>query len=562
MTRRSLVLVGTIFCASPLWAQNQQQSLPPSVIRTTARLVQISCVVEGKGKASLPGLTAADFRLFDKKEEQPITGFSIGWSDGAPLATEALPPGYFTNRTGLGQELSPSATVILISHADLPNLDEHRARKQLLKFLATVQPWERIALYTLEGGLRVLHDFTSDPAQLAQALEKYQPEKKKRRRSTLLTGGRSLLFQRPGWQDPFLEYQRQIATAEERSWAFESASALEAIAQRMARFPGRKNLVWVTTSVPFELPSRKLARQPGTMDPLDARLERLARTLQEANISVYPVNPIGIQLDFSPSFSSGGIWYGSDGYGYGYGYQPSYSVFDSGWSWSVYSQDFTNERSFADRTGGRAFVHSNDIAGALRRALNDARRTYVLGFYPAHNKWDGSFRKVNVKLVGKPGWKPRCRQGYYALPDSTPNQQDGIHDLARAVASPLESTGLAFDAFARLSSTSGGDVLEMQLRVEARDLILDLRQGSWAGALQLVLVEFGADGRITGNRGEELTVEVPADRFDQLQKDGLKIWRNLVPQRLTTMVRVILRDSRGSRLGSITIPLSSLASAR
>src|SRR3989442_1340554 len=45
----------------------------------------------------------------------------------------------------------------------------------------------------------------------------------------------------------------------------------------------------------------------------------------------------------------------------------------------------------ADRTGGRAFYNTNDIQGSVRRAIEDSRVTYVLGFYPTHGNWDAKF---------------------------------------------------------------------------------------------------------------------------------------------------------------------------
>ncbi len=39
-------------------------------------------------------------------------------------------------------------------------------------------------------------------------------------------------------------------------------------------------------------------------------------------------------------------------------------------------------RDLADETGGRAFVNTNDLTGAIRQAVQDAAVTYTIGFYP------------------------------------------------------------------------------------------------------------------------------------------------------------------------------------
>jgi VWFA-related protein len=55
---------------------------------------------------------------------------------------------------------------------------------------------------------------------------------------------------------------------------------------------------------------------------------------------------------------------------------------------------FATMRVLADRTGGRAFYNNNDLAAAMRRATEDASRTYVLGYYPSHDSWNGKFREI------------------------------------------------------------------------------------------------------------------------------------------------------------------------
>ena len=68
-------------------------------------------------------------------------------------------------------------------------------------------------------------------------------------------------------------------------------------------------------------------------------------------------------------------------------------------------------------TGGRAFRGSNDIAGSVRQALDDARVVYVLGYQPDHGAWDGKFRPIEVR-VKRTGARVRYRRGYFAVGDA------------------------------------------------------------------------------------------------------------------------------------------------
>jgi hypothetical protein len=47
----------------------------------------------------------------------------------------------------------------------------------------------------------------------------------------------------------------------------------------------------------------------------------------------------------------------------------------------------------AARTGGRPFFNTNDIGRAIERAIDDASVTYLLGYAPANDSWDGKSRK-------------------------------------------------------------------------------------------------------------------------------------------------------------------------
>ena len=57
-------------------------------------------------------------------------------------------------------------------------------------------------------------------------------------------------------------------------------------------------------------------------------------------------------------------------------------------------------RELADPTGGRAAYNTNDLARAVRRAIDDARVTYTLGYYSTDEAQDGKFREIKVKVTG------------------------------------------------------------------------------------------------------------------------------------------------------------------
>ena len=96
---------------------------------------------------------------------------------------------------------------------------------------------------------------------------------------------------------------------------------------------------------------------------------------------------------------------------------------------------------FSSRTGGVATINTNNISGALKRALDDARYSYSLAYHTTNSKADGKFRKIEIK-VNRPGLKLRYRNGYSA--DEQGKEPAGIMkgDLDEASQSPVSQTGV------------------------------------------------------------------------------------------------------------------------
>ena len=72
--------------------------------------------------------------------------------------------------------------------------------------------------------------------------------------------------------------------------------------------------------------------------------------------------------------------------------------------------------ALAHDTGGRAIFNSNELAHGLKRALAETAVYYLLAWKPDANKPSASkFRRIEVKLINKPGLTARMRRGFYDL---------------------------------------------------------------------------------------------------------------------------------------------------
>ena len=356
--------VGCLLVASTLAgaaASGQAPDAPvgPSAPRVTSRIVEVSVVAEDKQGRPVVDLRAEELVLTDGGRPERIVSFTAQPLPSA--AATALPPGTFTNRLDRLADGSPSVTAILFDGLNTPMARQSYARQQVLAFLKQVEPGNTMALYTLGRGLNVLQDLTRDPRPLVRALEQYRgelsPETGVARLDTAGTG----LERFGSWLD---ELETNLIEHYAKDRALRTLRSLVAIANHLEKVPGRKNLVWVSGSFPVwigrdrvRLPERP---GPGEQD-LWPEIDRAARALNSANLAVYPVDARGLMapLDYEPERAS-----------------------ISREMQLANRSGFAAMDTLAERTGGEAFYNDNDLGRAFRRAAEDSRVAYRLGYQP------------------------------------------------------------------------------------------------------------------------------------------------------------------------------------
>jgi Ca-activated chloride channel family protein len=82
-------------------------------------------------------------------------------------------------------------------------------------------------------------------------------------------------------------------------------------------------------------------------------------------------------------------------------------------------------QKLCEETGGSAFFtgDANALELAFGRISKELRSTYMLTYTPTNNKYDGSERKIEVRLAdNRDGLKIKSRKGYKAISDSLKKQ--------------------------------------------------------------------------------------------------------------------------------------------
>ena len=378
-------------CLSCLFLVTAQTppALNQPVLRVTTRLVQINVIAQDKKGKPVTDLTLDDFSIKDEGKDQKISLFSLETSGPSKLdnAVDAGKPTVVRTFSNRIEQRTHTVTAILFDSLNTRFQDQAYAKQELIKYLKQVQPGDAVGLYLLGSNLQLLHDFTTSTASLLGALAKY-----KGRINNEVADSEPLAADTGNeGMDQFLDQSNQtIADYTNVNRAQQTMSALESIASHLGRLPGRKNLVWISGGFPFSI---GLDDVTGPRDISDTREKRTfsveaaraATALSNANLAVYPVDARALMTDARFGADRGG----------GTGKASRAMVAKP----PPVDRNYDTMEIMAERTGGRAFHNVNDLAGAIRQAIDESRVTYLLGFYPAHQTWDGEFHKWLVRKI-------------------------------------------------------------------------------------------------------------------------------------------------------------------
>jgi hypothetical protein len=333
----------------------------------------------------------------------------------------------------------------------------------------------------------------------------------------------------------------------------ETIEALRAIARHVAGYPGRKNLLWISSSFPIAINPDINGFQ--SFRDYGSQMEELANTMGEAKIAVYPIDPGGAQ-----TFSTMQANRRSRG---GFSGRSADSI-------TRESQMQMNSQAtmeiLAGDTGGQICTDNNDLGYCVKKAVNDSSAFYEIAYYPEMSDWHGEFHKIRTPLLGpgplivktkQSGVHLAYRQGYFARPDGSENS-----DPKTATAQIQQAACEDF-----LTATS----VTLAVRVLPPDSLQQVKYWVLVDPETITFPDAGGNER-------GLNLMVAACTFDkagkplQLTQDPIErkltdheyktlLAQHFVPRNLvisagpgTAMVRVLAKDLSSGRIGSVNIP--------
>ncbi len=540
---RGAVILALWLVPSSLASQNPQ----PPQIKVSTRLVEFGVIVRDKD-GPVEDMTKDDFVVLDRGKQQKISVFTVGSSESAPQPAQPLPPNTFSNLPQYGSNRPRSVTIILLDNLNTlsgstPEIYEStpfwledrlaNAKQHLIEFLKKLDRDDRIAIYGLTDSLHVLCDFTCDRDQLLAVVSKYDATSHTRREA--VEPGKYYFPAQPSSDPRALNAHvdgdvQALAALNNQTRAQTTMAALVAIAAHVADIPGRKNLLWLTANLPFAG-------------------QAIARILGRANIAAYPVDARGF-LPRSPSVSSetDATVRGQLGSLLGVNNDSSQADQPTGTD--------TMEK-MAEDTGGRAFVNTNDLTGAIRKAVEDSAVTYRVGFYIDSASIDGKFHELKVE-VKRRGVTVRYPKAYFAFEDTQVTKDENRHNLVAAVRSPIESSAIPLQVRVDRVDKPLPDCLSIFGSIDIHNLPSMQNGGLRKGTVDVVTVEQDPSGKVLAQAASTIALHFTDKQYADYLKSGFPFHQYVQPKANTATLRILVEDPATAEVGSVIIPVAQV----
>lgn len=514
------------------------------VLRANTRLVVVDVVATDSNNQTLTGLKPEDFNLLENGRPQKISNFSFRAPNAKQLPPPQLPANVITNAPTFQ---ASTLNVMLLDTLNGDFAEMAYLKDQVVKYFSSAQLDRPVALFAMEERLVLLHDFTTDSAQLKSVAERFKPPARTNNAETVAS--RASAFTTHG---DFHTSERNIEN---------TLNQLNALSKSLAGYPGRKNLIWLSESFPVNLfpdsmangvagncngdscgglaggtavirgagssPSGALGRSAlegsgeGDFKDYAQLIKKVSEALMKAQVAVYAVDAGALGKDSR-----------------------------------LESAHTANE--IAQATGGKVFRGTNDLAGSMRASIEDGSSYYTLDYYPDNKKWDGQFRRIQIKS-NRPGVNLRYRLGYYAL-DPEKVRKDESSEVAENYSRALQldapaATGVQFQA----QVVNASKKVVVNFHIDPTTLSFQHQDdGQERGKFTCTVWAYGKDkDKPAGMTNDTLNANLTkADYQQMLKQHFLPCSRELDLKPGSYTLRVGVLDRTTNKMGTSSIPVT------
>jgi len=559
--------------------QTDTGAAPPPTLKVTTRLVYVDVLVRDKSGNVVRGLTQQDFRIMEDGKPQPVQFFeahdAVPASPPTPAAPEVAKAEFSNVNAG---SASLPMTMVLFDLLNTPYDDQLSGRQQMLKFLNTLPGGERMVVFTLGNRLQMTQGLSGSPTLIeavakmlvptnrgldtskTEAMQDDQVADNFKRQSSPSLGAL------PGASASDNMGSKPDAQSYETR-ARSTISALGELAKAMADYPGRKSLYWVAESYPLSI---EIVGPPVDTDPSfgsatqfdtsqinlqghfnQTSKDEMRETLNQlasARIAVYPTSIFGLASQASSAAVTSPVEFGGQNPG-----DPRGGFF-------TLNNLKVEMNDLARVTGGEAIFGTNDIAGAMRRTMDDSASYYTLAYTPTNQTWNGQFRAVRVNATGD--LNLIYRRGYFATPDGSAT--DSGQDFERAMQPGVpEETGLRVRSRV-LPADPQHPGLFVESTINTADVAFaTMPDGHRRAKLFVQLVGFSdaeQQPKTVPQTSGTLNIDLDPQKYEYIVSAGIAFRQQLELKPGAYRVLLGVSDQNSHKVGTIEMPITVPAS--
>jgi VWFA-related protein len=364
-------------------------------------------------------------------------------------------------------------------------------------------------------------------------------------------GSRAGLAERPEERAAAKEAERQARAVLAEALRFSSGTlnVVEDVLRSMAGAPGRKICVLVSDG---------FLVGAGTSEERTFDLQRVVDAATRSGAVVYSLDTHGlVPTGGDATLTSGG------------GSAPGLQARVDRQAQQLFRETLG---TLADDTGGFLIQNTNDLAGGLRRMIEDNDGYYLMAYEPSNTKRDGRFRRITVRLPRHKNYTVRTRKGYLAADDrklaGKPGPATSIRTLrpaAAAAANALDEgearTSLSTpvrsnDIPVRLAADyvqlpPGGPQAIIRAHVDLARLRWEEAEGRRRASVELAAGVYDSNGNMIGApRGRVAEMDLGPAEYQRAAAAGLQYQERLPLPPGRYQVRLVARERRLVQAGA------------
>ncbi len=561
----SAELIGIAQAPSGGQTGGQPQATPNAQVprfRVGVDIVRIDAVVTDKDGRVVSGLTPADFELRQDGDVVPVTlaQFIAVATSSDPGRQVTATPAPTSSPAAAGAPPAPRtlaradvqrSIALVVDDLGLSFESFEPARKALHKFIDNdIQPRDLVALVRTSSPGGMLKPFTTDRRLLHAQVDAMQWTLNSRngvepftplQGSMLLTGLPAQGTSSP--MDP--QDFKLIEDLRRQRSASGTLGALNLLLRGAHDLPGRRAMILLTEG--FQV----MEMNHGVWMPetrVRGALDRVIEQATRAGVVIYGVDCRGLQ--------TGGLLASDSTVG-----SQEKAIADQGVERGRFLIDTQEGMSYvAEQTGGFAVLNNNDLAAGIRRATDDVRSYYVIGFTPAQGSFAAEgktprLHKISLKVT-RPDLRVRTRKTFFGIsdPDISTTPPTPAEALRNAVMSPFATTEIPLRATTLPAfSPTAGTFVRALLHIDGSALSFTPGpDGRRTADVDVLGMAFDEEGQEVGHLSTGFSLALTDHAEQAAMEDGVVyVLRVPIPRPGAYQVRFAVRDRHSTALGSV-----------